>query len=165
MTGSRSDPYGADIWPRVEEDRSTTRGSAIVKPSRKPGRASSVALLGAAIWGLGLVVAGLLVPAYQSTEMSSSGELAQTTKTLVGMNGPGVLVVLAVPFLVTLLVASALLARSRRAALPFAWALTALLAAFNLVGMLTVGVFVLPVTAALVVACSMSSKTGAAIAP
>jgi hypothetical protein len=97
--------------------------------------------------------------------MSSSGELAQTTKTLVGMNGPGVLVVLAVPFLVTLLVASALLARSRRAALPFAWALTALLAVFNLVGMLTVGVFVLPVTAALVVACSMSSKTGAAIAP
>jgi hypothetical protein len=74
-------------------------------------------------------------------------------------------VVLAVPFLVTLLVASALLARSRRAALPFAWALTALLAAFNLVGMLTVGVFVLPVTAALVVACSMSSRTGAAIAP
>jgi hypothetical protein len=136
-----------------------------VKTSRKPGRASSVALLGAAIWGLGLVVAGFLVPAYQSTEMSSSGELTQSTKTLVGMNGPGVLVVLAVPFLVTLLVASALLARSRRAALPFAWALTALLAVFNLVGMLTVGVFVLPVTAALVGACAMSSKTGAAIAP
>ena len=137
----------------------------MVKPSRKPGRVSSVALLGAAIWGLGLVVAGFLVPAYQSTEMSSSGELTQRTETLVGMNGPGVLVVLAVPFLVTLLVASALLARSRRAALPFAWALTALLAVFNLVGMLTVGVFVLPVTAALVVACGMSSMTGTAISP
>lgn len=136
-----------------------------MKTSRKPGRASAVALLGAALWGLGLVVAGFLVPAYRSTGMSSSGELTQSTETLVGVNGPGAVAVLAVPFLVTLLVASALLARSRRAALPVAWALTALLAAFNLVGMLTVGVFVLPVTAALVVACSMSSKTGAAIAP
>ena len=137
----------------------------MVKTSRKLGRASAVALLGAALWGLGLVVAGFLVPVYRSTEMSSSGELTQSTETLVGVNGPGAVVVLAVPFLVTLLVASALLARSRRAALPFAWALTALLAVFNLVGMLTVGVFVLPVTAALVVACSMSSKAGAAIAP
>jgi uncharacterized membrane protein YhaH (DUF805 family) len=136
-----------------------------VKTSRKLGRASSVALLGAALWGLGLVLAGFLVPAYRSTEMSSSGELTQGTKTLVGMNGPGVVVVLAVPLLATLLVASALLARSRRAALPFAWALTALLAVFNLVGMLTVGIFVLPVTAALVVACTMSSKAGAAMVP
>lgn len=117
------------------------------------------------MWGLGLVVAGFLIPAYQSTAMSSSGELTQSTKTLVDMNGPGVVVVLAVPFLTTLLVAGALLVRSRRAALPFAWALTALLAVFNLVGMLTIGVFVLPVTAALVVACTMSSRTGAPIAP
>lgn len=136
-----------------------------MKTSRKPGRTSAVALLGAALWGLGLVVAGFLVPAYQSTEMSSSGELTHSTETFVGVNGPGTVVVLAVPFLVTLLVASALLARSRRAALPFAWALTALLAVFNLVGMLTVGVFVLPVTAALVVACGMSSMTGTAISP
>ena len=136
-----------------------------MKTSRKPGRTSAVALLGAATWGLGLVVAGFLVPAYRSTEMSSSGELTQSTETLVGVNGPGAVVVLAVPLLVTLLVASALSARSRRAALPCAWALTALLAVFNLVGMLTVGVFVLPVTAALVVACSTSAKTGAAIAP
>ena len=97
--------------------------------------------------------------------MSSSGELTQITETLVGMNGPGVVVVLAVPFLATLLVAAALLARSRRVALPFAWGLTALLALFNLLGMLTIGIFILPVTAALVVACTMSSKTGAAIAP
>lgn len=136
-----------------------------MKTSRRLGRASSIALLGAAMWGLGLVVAGFLVPAYQSTEMSSSGELTQSTETLVGMNGPGVVVVLSVPFLATLLVAAALLARSRRAALPFAWGLTALLALFNLLGMLTIGIFILPVTAALVVACTMSSKTGAAIAP
>ena len=137
----------------------------MVKASPGLGRASSVALLGAAIWGLGLVVAGFLVPAYQSTSMSSPGELTQSSETLVGMNGPGVAVVLAVPLLVTVLVGCALLLRGRRGAMPVAWALTALLAVFNVLGMLSIGVFVVPVTAALVVACASGSGPRAAVAP
>lgn len=136
-----------------------------MKKSGRLGRAASTALLGAAVWGLGLVVAAFLFPAYRSSGMSSSGEPTQGTTTLVGMNGPGVLVVVAVPLLVTLLVGAALLARSRRAALPFAWVLTALLALFNLVGMLTIGAFILPVTAALVVACALTSRTGVTTTP
>jgi len=127
------------------------------------GRVSSVALVGAAVWGVLLVVAGFVVPAYQSTSMSSSGEPTQSTETLVGMNGSGVVVVLALPLLVTVLVACALLLRARHAAMPVAWGLTALLAVFNILGMLTIGVFVLPVTAALVVACASGSKTRAAL--
>ncbi len=141
------------------------RGCIVVKASKRLGRVSSIALVGAAVWGLLLVVAGFLVPAYQSTSMSSSGELTQSTKTLVAMNGPGIVVVLALPLLVTVLVACALLLRARRAAMPVAWALTALLAVFNVLGMLTIGVFVVPVTAALVVACTSGSKAGAAITP
>ena len=137
----------------------------MVKASPGLGRASSVALLGAAIWGLGLVVAGFLVPAYQSTNMSSSGELTQSSKTLVGMNGPGVAFVLALPLLVTVLVGCALLLRGRRGAMPVAWALTALLAVFNVLGMLSIGVFVVPVTAALVVACASGSRPRPAVAP
>lgn len=137
----------------------------MVKASRRLGRVSSLALLGAAAWGLLLVVAGFLVPAYQSTGMSSSGELTQSSETLVGMNGPGVALVLALPLLVTVLVACALLLRARRAAIPVAWALTALLAVFNVLGMLTIGVFIVPVTAALVVACTSGSKAGAATTP
>jgi hypothetical protein len=130
------------------------------------GRASSIALLSAVAWGSLLVVAGFLLPVYQSETVSSSGELTQSTGTLVGVNVPGVVVVLAVPLLVTVLVACALLVRTRRGAFPVAWALTALLGAFNLLGMLTIGVFVVPVTAALVVACASASgsKTGVATA-
>jgi hypothetical protein len=136
-----------------------------VKAFKRLGRVSSLALVGAAVWGLVLVVAGFLVPAYQSTSLSSSGELTQSSETLVGMNGPGVVPVLALPLLVTVLVACALLLRARRAAMPVAWALTALLAVFNVLGMLTIGVFVVPVTAALVVACASGSTAGAAITP
>ena len=136
-----------------------------MKASTKPGRAASVALLCAAVWALGLLVAGWLVPVYQSTSFSSSGEQTRSTETLVGVNGPGVLIVLAIPLLATLLVAGALLVRPRRGALPLAWALTALLAGVNLLAMLTIGIFILPVTAALVVACATSTATAVAVAP
>ncbi|MFZ5846547.1 MAG: hypothetical protein ACOYX5_04095 [Actinomycetota bacterium] len=128
------------------------------------GRGPSVALLGAAAWGLGLVVAGFKVPVYQSESVPSSGELTQSAEAMAAVNGPGILVVLAVPALITLLLGSALLLRARPGALPVAWALTALLAVFNLLGMLTIGIFVVPVTAALVVACVLSSGSGADIA-
>ena len=136
-----------------------------MKASTKPGRAASVALLCAAVWALGLLVAGWLVPVYQSTSFSSSGEQTRSTETLVGVNGPGVLIVLAIPLLATLLVAGALLVRPRRGALPLAWALTALLAGVNLLAMLTIGIFILPVTAALVVACATCTATAVAVAP
>jgi hypothetical protein len=122
-------------------------------------------LLTAAIWGLVLVVAGFLVPAYRSTSMSSSGEPTQSSETLVGVNGPGVAVVLVGPLLVTVLVGCALLLRGRRGALPVAWVLTALLAVFIVLWMLSIGVFVVPVTAALVVACASGSRPRAAVAP
>jgi len=121
------------------------------------GRVSSIALLGAAVWASALVAAGFLVPVYTTETVSSSGELAQRTETVVGANGPGAVVVLAVPLLATVLVACALLVPAR-AGLPVAWALTALLGVLTVLGMLTIGVFVLPVTAALVVACASASR-------
>lgn len=123
----------------------------------RPSHPSSTALPTAGVWGLGLVVAGLLVPAYQSTSTSSSGELTQSTETLVEVNGLGVVVVLTVPLLATVLVGCALLLRARRGVMPAAWALTALLVGFNVLAMLTIGVFVVPVTAALLVACASAS--------
>jgi hypothetical protein len=130
----------------------------------KLGRASSIALLSAAAWGSALVVAGFFIPVYQSENMSPSGKLTQGNETLVGMNGPGVLIALVLPLLATVLVAGALLLRTRRGALRLAWALTAVLAVFNLLGMLTIGVFVLPVTVALVVACASTSGSNSGAA-
>lgn len=126
-----------------------------------PSRTASIALLSAAVWGLGLVVTGFLLPVYQTEITSSSGEVVLRTDTLVGMNGGVVGVVLVVPLLATVLVATAVLLRDRRGALPAAWAVTGLLAVFNVLAMLTIGVLVVPVTAALVVACaSVASPMG-----
>jgi hypothetical protein len=120
------------------------------------GRVASVALMLAAVYGMVLVVAGFLAPFYNSESMSSSGEVTHGSGTLVGVNGLGVVVVLGVPLLATVLVGCALWLRSRRGAVPIAWTLTGLLAVFNLLAMMSIGLFVLPVTAALIVACGTS---------
>lgn len=120
------------------------------------GRVGSVALATAAVYGLLIVLAGFLAPVYRSTSASSSGEVTHGTDTLVGVNGPGVLVVLAVPLLVTVTVGAVLWQRSWRLSLPTAWTLTGLMAVLNLLALVSVGVFFLPVTVALVVACSTS---------
>lgn len=122
------------------------------------GRVAATTLLMAGVYGIALVVAGFVVPVYRSTSVSSSGALTDGSDTLVGVNGVGVVFVLGVPLLATVLVASALWSRSRRGALAIAWTLTGLLAAFNLLAMLSIGVFVLPVTAALIVACTSSRR-------
>jgi hypothetical protein len=118
------------------------------------GRVGSVALATAAVYGLLIVLAGFLAPVYRSTSASSSGEVTHGTDTLVGMNGSGVLVVLAVPLLVTVTVGAVLWQRSWRLSLPTAWTLTGLMAVLNVLAMMSVGLFFLPVTVALVVACS-----------
>lgn len=103
----------------------------------------------AAVLGLLLVVAALVVPAYDSDSASSSGATESTSSTIVGVNGLGALAVMAVPLLATALVAAALWLRAK----PLAWAIVALLAAGNVLALASVGLLALPVTAALVVAC------------
>jgi hypothetical protein len=119
------------------------------------GGVPAVALLVAAAYGVALVVAAFTLPVYESTSSSSSDGSSQASDTLVGANGLGVALVLGVPLLVTIAVGCALWQGSRWA-LPIAWTLTGLLGAANLLAMLSVGVFVLPVTAALALACARS---------
>ena len=115
---------------------------------REIGTARLVALLIAFVWSAAILVGAFTVPAY-SSDGSGAG-----SQTLVGENGTGVAVTISVPLAVTAIVATSIW-RRRRAAGPgaVAWTLTSLLAAFNVLAMLTIGVFVLPVTVALVVAC------------
>ena len=129
----------------------------------RPGRVFVLALLTAGAWSLALFVAGFTAPVYRSVGVSSAGEPTQSTDTLVGVNGSGAVVVLAIPVLVTVLVTCALLVHARRGASKVAWTLTGLLAAFNVLAIMTIGVFVVPVTAALVVACAACHRTGAAV--
>ncbi len=107
--------------------------------------------LGAALFlSLVLLASGFLVPVYSSESVSSSGAATSTTETLVAVNGLNVLIVLAIPLLISLLVAAALRMDRRRAA----WILTGLLGLFAVLAILSIGFFVLPVVIALAVACA-----------
>jgi len=122
-------------------------------PESRLSRAGSIALLIAVVYSAALVVAGFLVPMYSSLSVSSSGEVAHGSATLVAVNGLGGAFVLAIPLLVTLAVWAALRHRAQRGAMPVAWTLTGLLAVFNLAALMSIGLFVIPATVALVVAC------------
>jgi hypothetical protein len=128
-------------------------------------RASSVALLIASIYSAALIVAGFVVPMYSSLSASSSPAdssgsvsspvvVSHGSATLVAVNGLGGALVLSIPLLVSLAVGVALWQSARRGAVPIAWTLTWLMVAFNLAGMMTIGMFIIPVTVALLFACS-----------
>ena len=119
------------------------------------GKVRSVALAIAATWCIALVAGAFVVPVY-----SSGGSAGESTNTLVGVNGVGVIGVMLIPLLVTAIVAS-LLWRRRFAssAGAAAWTVVGLMAAFTLLGILTIGIFILPVTIGLVVACATGGLT------
>jgi hypothetical protein len=130
--------------------RALARGGARLR------RAEWIALVVALFWSAALLVAAVLTPAYQSTTETSSGTVTHGSATLVNENGAGVLLIIGMPLLVTLMVGYALWRRgARRGAGPVAWTLTGLLAGFNLVAMLSIGPFIVPVTACLAVACTI----------
>lgn len=137
------------------------------RDERSPDRPTRVLLWIGAAWSAALVVAALLVPAYTTGATSSPGPLGtgspkgppalSTTATLVQVNGIKVLALVGLPLVVVALVAWALgrrRARGQAGAGPVAWTLTVLVGLFALAGMLTIGIFVLPVAVLLVVACA-----------
>ena len=127
-----------------------------VAPQAGPlGRLERVSLAIAAVWGAGLLAAAVVVPVYSSAGVSSSGAVSHGVATLVAVNGRGVLLVVSVPLVAAAMVAGALWRRGpRQGAGVLAWAIAGLLAVFNVLALASIGVFVIPVTACLVVACA-----------
>lgn len=119
-------------------------------------RVATVALSVATAYGGVLIAAAFIAAVYRWESVSEPGELARGSQTLVGVNGPGAVFAAGVPLLASLLVAYALRLRSRRWAVPFAWTVTGLLAVFNLLAIASIGLFILPATVALIVACAAS---------
>jgi hypothetical protein len=127
-------------------------------------RTSAISLTFALVWSTLLLGGALVLPAYSTASQSASLDsstgtmvtepMTTGTETVVGVNGPGVLITVAVPLAVTLLVGAALAARRRR----IGWVLTSVLGFFNLLAMLSIGIFVLPTTLALVVACAATER-------
>ena len=119
------------------------------------GRLERISLASALVWAAGLVIAAVLVPTYQSSGVSSSGTVTDGAATLVEVNGWGVLLVAGAPLAAALVIWFALWRRrGLQDAGVLAWVVTALLICFNVLALLSIGVFVIPVTLALVVACA-----------
>ena len=122
------------------------------------GRPELISLITALAWAVGLLIAALVVPVYQSSTVvagsSAPGSVGSGTATLVGVNGWSALFVASLPLVAAVVTVAALWQRSgRHGAGAIAWAVTGLLACFNVLAILSIGVFVVPVTAALVIAC------------
>ena len=119
-------------------------------------RTTRLALGGATLWSLALVVAVLTLPVYSGETTTSDSTGATTTTatsaTLVAENGWWGLVVAGIPLVVCLVVRTLLLGPVGRAARVAAAVVVALLGLGNLLAMLSIGIFVLPVTVALAVA-------------
>ncbi|MDA8284011.1 MAG: hypothetical protein M0Z42_12140 [Actinomycetota bacterium] len=134
-------------------------------------------LLGtAALWSVGLVIAALTAPFYSSMSASStspsspsgaSGHLMTTpaqvthaSATLVQVNGFKVLAPVSLPFLAVAVVAFVLWRRRKKespGAGWLAWTVTVLLVGVALLGMLSIGPFIVPVAVLVAVACARSS--------
>ena len=133
--------------------------SAVGSLGNRFGRFEQISLVIALVWGTGLAVATLVVPVYQLSSYSSSGTATDGSATLVGVNGWGALLVTVAPLAAAMVTGWALWRRAgRQGAGVLAWAVTGLLVCFNLLAMLSIGVFVLPVTLALVVACATHGR-------
>jgi hypothetical protein len=123
------------------------------------GRLEFVSLLAALVWGAGLIIAAFLVPVYQSSTVSVSGAVSTGSATLVAVNGSGVLAVAGLPLVAAVLTGVALWRRAGRSgAGVFAWIVIGLLACFNVLAILSVGLLVIPVTVALAVACGTHGR-------
>ena len=85
----------------------------------------------AVVWSAGLVLAGLLVPAYTSNSTSDLNGVTLTRSTLAQESGVRAMALVAVPLLACVVVL---------------WAGVGLVAIETLLGLLTIGVFILPAT-------------------
>lgn len=120
--------------------------------------ATRAALVVAAVAGVALVVAGFTLPAYRTDEAGSGSGATEATGTMVEINGPGIVAALVLPLVVVAAV-WLVLRLGRSWSRPAAWGLTGALALYNVATLTSIGILVLPVTLALVVACATVGRT------
>jgi len=115
------------------------------------------------VWGVLVIVGAGTMPLYSGESIkttydpvtgTSATSATTVSATLVGQNGGYAYIIAALPLVAVTVIALAMALRDpRRGTPPVAWIVLGLFGAFNLLAMLTVGVFFLPVTACLLAAC------------
>jgi hypothetical protein len=122
----------------------------------------------ALMWSAALVAAAFLLPVYGTSETSSAGTHSSTSLTLVAVNGLGVLVPTAIPLLISAIVWVALhheCSHGGSIARYVAWALVMMLALGCLIGLASIGLFVIPVTLLLARAAALTPPGSLRAAP
>jgi len=102
-------------------------------------------------YGVLLVIAAFVVPIFSD----AWGFTTTNAHTLVSQHGIYGVFVMSIPLLFALAIAIALLRSDRRGARALSWSLWGVLALGNLAAMFTIGVFVIPLTIALFLACRL----------
>lgn len=124
-------------------------------------RIAAILILVAAVWSLGLVIAGSVLPVYNGESISNADGVTFVSETLVAQNGAWVLIPVAVPLVVCGVVALALRRRSVRVA----WVAVGLLGVFALLSIPSIGLFIIPVVAVLARAVMLSTPRAPQSAP
>ena len=112
----------------------------------------------ALIWSLGLVVAAVFIPTYGGQTVSDSNGLTLTARTAVQVHGLRAVIAIAVPVVATLVVGWALYRRrldGRRHSAAVAWTAIVVVAVVALLGIPSVGLFMLPVAVLLALAARL----------
>ncbi|HEY3729156.1 MAG TPA: hypothetical protein VGL51_18410 [Solirubrobacteraceae bacterium] len=102
----------------------------------------------ALVWSLGLVLAALLVPAYDGQTVTSSRGLSLTSATLVQVHGAKALILAAIPTVASIVVGVVVYRRRATGARwteIAAWTTVAALGVVALLGILSIGAFMIPV--------------------
>lgn len=116
------------------------------------------------VWSLGLVVAALFAPVYSTASTSPDvNGVTLGSASLVQENGAWVLILVGIPAAASAVVMLALRARrsGARWGAPLAWTAIGLLTAEALVGMMTIGLFIVPAIVLLVAATRRAPGAGA----
>ena len=129
-------------------------------------RTTRIALVVATLWSLALVVAALTVPVYSGeavgADSAGGATSTSTSATLVEVNGWWGLAVGVIPLAVSLVVGALLLGPGGQAPRLVALVIVLLLGIATVLSLLTVGIFIAPVTAALGIAVIVSFSGSAA---
>jgi hypothetical protein len=127
-----------------------------------------LALAGAALCSAALLVGALVAPWYSSTDSEvgpHGAQVSHSTATLVQENGAMVLGIVAVPLLVTAAIAIVLGTRRPGLGTPLlAWGLVALIGVLVVLGILAIGIFILPTALSLVAVCVLRERRRSLIA-
>jgi len=121
----------------------------------------------AGLWSMALIAAGFFVSAYQSSGSTSATYTTSLTRpglTIIQENGDKALIPLSIPLVIVLIVAALMLRRQRRGRVlvgPAAWTGAVLMGILTFLGLFSIGLFILPVTVLLLVACVMATPSKA----